>query len=372
MPRTLHPSIRRSSVCVTHFIHTFVLLCVCLPSVRNVSYPGAPAAHLTWWNLSVHHSFAHFFSFFLLYRDFCAFTMPRIQVTHAQTSVPSPLHPFVYASSPPYVHARFSITKVFKSGSISSFSSHLHSKCVHVTLFSLHLYIFFLSILATSTVISKFAYVTSNKRLFYVHFLSLRYPYMHLYHPFIPHTHTPVSLRSLHFYWSSIAVPSRPLFRPLVSSTSFCIPPSKFFQTSHSSFLPFTLEKPAFIPKCLKSKCLTSSFLPPSIIHLFVLSPVLHPYINVSILNWFSIQRCCFSSIFSQFLHPPPPKISQSMHHAYLISPLLHTNHSSFLPFVLENLHLFHISVYWSASGVGFPSNVLRFIHFALISASPI
>lgn len=49
---------------------------------------------------------------------------------------------------------------------------------------------------------------------------------------------------------------------------------------------------------------------------------------------------------------------------------------ASFHPFVTLtthlNLHLFHISVYWSVSGVGFPSNVLSLIHLTLISAPPI
>lgn len=161
-------------------------------------------------------------------------------------------------------------------------------------------------------------------------FESLRYPYMHLYVHFIPHTHThtPVSLRSLHFYWSSIAVPSRPLFRPLVSSTSFCIPPSKFFQTSHSSFLPFTLEKPAFVPKCLKSKCLTSSFPP---LQSSISSSSHQYFIHISMyLSWIGFRP------FSPSFCNPTSTISQSMHHACLISPLLHTIHSSFLPFVLE------------------------------------
>lgn len=117
--------------------------------------------------------------------------MPQIQVTHAQTSVPSPLRPLVYASSPTYVHACLSVTEVFNSGSISYFSSPLHSKCVHVTLFSLHLYIFFLSILTTSTVISKCAYVTSYNRLFYVHFLIPSLPLHASVRPFYStHTHT--------------------------------------------------------------------------------------------------------------------------------------------------------------------------------------
>lgn len=134
-------------------------------------------------------------------------------------------------------------------------------------------------------------------------------------------------------------MPSRPLFRPLVSSTSFCIPPSKFFQTSHSSFLPFTLEKPVFVPKCLKSisvSCPFTSLFPPSIIHLFILSPVLHPYINVSILNW-------FSSIFSQFLHPHlhnisinapcVPHFTPSSHHPLIFSSIC-AGKPAFVPYI--------------------------------------
>lgn len=158
-------------------------------------------------------------------------------------------------------------------------------------------------------------------------FESLRYPYMHLYVHFIPHTHThtPVSLRSLHFYWSSIAVPSRPLFRPLVSSTSFCIPPSKFFQTSHSSFLPFTLEKPVFVPKCLKSKCLMSIHLSfPPFNH-----PSLHPLTCTS-----SIYQCIYLElVFVHFLPvsatPPPQYLNQC------------TMRASFHPFFTPSTHLF-------------------------------
>lgn len=270
--------------------------------------------------------------------------MPQIQVTHAQTSVPSPLRPLVYASSPPYVHACLSVTEVFNSGSISYFSSPLHSKCVHVTLFSLHLCIFFLSILTTSTVISKCAYVTLYNRLFYVHFLSLRYPYMHLYvHLFHTHTHTRRSA-SVH----SISIDRVLLchhvhcsvhwFHPPVSAS---LHPSSFRPATH---LFFHLRwKNLRLFQNVLNLSVSRPLSPPSIIHLFVLSPVLHPYINVSILNWFSTQQCCISSIFSQFLHPHlqnisinapcVPHFTPSSHHPLIFSSIC-AGKPAFVPYI--------------------------------------
>lgn len=86
-----------------------------------------------------------------------------------------------------------------------------------------------------------------------------------------------------------------------------------------------------------------TSLSPPSIIHLFVLSPVLHPYINVSILNWFSTQQCCISSIFSQFLHPHlqnisinapcVPHFTPSSHHPLIFSSIC-AEKPAFVPYI--------------------------------------
>lgn len=124
-------------------------------------------------------------------------------------------------------------------------------------------------------------------------------------------------------------MPSRPLFRPLVSSTSFCIPPSKFFQTSHSSFFPFTLEKPAFVPKCLKSKCLTSSF--PPFNH-----PSLRPLTSTSSIYQCIYLELVFHPTMLYFVHflpvsaPPPPKYLNQC-----------TMRASFHPFFTPSTHLF-------------------------------
>lgn len=257
--------------------------------------------------------------------------MPQIQVTHAQTSVPSPLRPLVYASSPPYVHACLSVTEVFNSGSISYFSSPLHSKCVHVTLFSLHLCIFFLSILTTSTVISKCAYVTLYNRLFYVHFLSLRYPYMHLYvHLFHTHTHTRRSA-SVH----SISIDRVLLCHHVHCSVHWFHPPVSA-SLHPSSFRPATH---LFFHLRWKNLRLFQN-----VLNLSVSRPLSPPFNHPSLrplTSTSSIYQCIYLELvfhptmlyFVRFLPvsaPPPPKYLNQC-----------TMRASFHPFFTPSTHLF-------------------------------